>query len=220
MNEGIYKKIKDKILFLELPPGEVIDERSIAAEFKVSRTPIREVLHRLEWEGFVEIVPRGVVSVSTLEYTKIQNTFFMRVQLEGLAGKLAAAYGYPKHIAEIKAILESLKGKRDNLEIRQLVEFDATFREVLYEATGNAVLKQISDNLYEQTLRVWLSHVQNDQTGSVLPEDIDLLIEEMDVAILTIEQKQPEAGESKRRDIFVRQIKRTTEQFIREIETF
>lgn len=220
MNEGIYKQFKDKILFLELQPGEIIDERSIAAEFKVSRTPIREILQRLEWEGFIEIIPRGVVSVAPLEYTRVQNTFFMRVQLEALAGKLAAAYGLPKHIAAIKTLLEELKAQKEELGIRQLVEIDTRFREILYEATGNAVLKKMSDNQYEQTLRVWLSHVQNDQTGQVIPQDIDLLIEEMEVAISTIEQKDPQAGEAKRRDIFVRQVKRTTEQFLREIETF
>lgn len=220
MNEKIYEKLKRKIIFLELQPGEVIDEKKIAAEFKVSRTPIREVLQRLEWEEFVEIIPRGVISVTTLEYTKLKETYFMRVQMESLAGSLAAANGYPKHIVQLQSILESVAGKNGEITLTELVDFDLAFREVLYEAAGNAVLKQVSDNLYKQTLRVWMSNVKRDETSSVMQRDIDLLVEELKAAIETIEKKDRENGEAKRRDIFIRQIKRTTEYFIKEIEAY
>lgn len=220
MNEKIYEQLKRKILFLEFQPGEVIDEKKIAAEFKVSRTPIREVLQRLEWEELIEIIPRGVISVATLEYTKLKQIYFMRVQMESLAGKLAAANGYPKHIAQLQSILESVVGKNGEISLPELVDFDLIFREVFYEATGNAVLKQMSDSLYEQTQRVWMLNVKRDETSSVMQRDIDLLIEELKAAIETIEKKDHEAGEAKRREIFIRQIKRTTEYFLNEIEAY
>ena len=220
MNERIYDKLKRKILFLDLQPGETIDEKKIAAEFKVSRTPIREVLQRLEWEGLVDIIPRGTISVASLEYNKIKSTYFMRVHVEGLAGKLAAAYGKPMHVVRIKAVLEQITGIGGEYTPRLLIDFDAAFREILYEATGNAVLKEVSDKLYEQTVRVWLSHVQNDQTNVFLKREFEYLVEEIESAIETIEQKDRDKAEKDRKDIIIRHIKRANEYFMQDIQLY
>lgn len=220
MNEKIYTKLKKKILFLDLEPGEVIDEKKLAAEFKVSRTPVREVLQRLEWEGFIEIIPRGLISISILEYTRLKNTYILRVQMESLAGKLAATNGYPKHIAQLSGILDNILMTKEEMTLLELIDFDSAFRGVLYDAAGNPVLKQISDNLYEQTFRVWMSHIKNDASNATLQRDIDLLIEEIRAAIETIEAKDLDAGESRRRNIFLLEIKLTTEKFFNEIEMF
>ncbi len=220
MNERIYDKLKRKILFLDLQPGEAIDEKKIAAEFKVSRTPIREVLQRLEWEGLVDIIPRGTISVASLEYNKIKSTYFMRVHVEGLAGKLAAAYGKPMHVVRIKAVLEQITGIGGEYTPRLLIDFDAAFREILYEATGNAVLKEVSDKLYEQTVRVWLSHVQNDQTNAILKREFEYLVEEIESAIETIEQKDRDKAEKDRKDIIIRHIKRANEYFMQDIQLY
>jgi len=220
MNENIYNKMKKKILFLELQPGEAIDEKKLAAEFKVSRTPVREVLQKLEWEGLVDIVPRGTISVATLEYNKIKNTYFMRVQVEGLAGKLAAAYGKPIHMARMEAILKRIKTIESVQTAQQLIDFDMAFREILYEATGNAVMKQVSDNLYEQTLRVWISHIQNTQSHDILKRELEHLVEEIETAIETIEIKDRDKAERDRKDIIIRHIKRANEYFMQDIQLY
>ena len=220
MNEKIYNKLKKKILFLELQPGETIDEKKLAAEFKVSRTPVREVLQKLEWEGLIDIIPRGTISVATLEYNKIKNTYFMRVQVEGLAGKLAAAYGQPIHMARMEAILKRVKAIESGHTAQQLIELDMAFREILYEATGNAVMKQVSDSLYEQTLRVWVSHIQNDQSHIILKREFEYLVEEIETAIGTIEHKDRNKAERDRKDIIIRHIKRANEYFMQDIQLY
>lgn len=220
MNEKIYEKIKRKILFLDLQPGEAIDEKKLASEFKVSRTPIREILQKLEWEGFIDIVPRGATSVSILEYNKIKNTYFMRVQIEGLAGKLAAAYGTPKHISQMESILENIQALGNKITAQQLIEMDAAFRDILYEASGNIVLKQVSDSLYEQTVRIWLSHIKNDQTNEILKKEFEYLAEEIQTAIETIQHKDRDKAERDRKDIIIRHIKRANEYFMQDIQLY
>lgn len=220
MNEKIYEKIKRKILFLDLHPGDAIDEKKLASEFKVSRTPIREILQKLEWEGFIDIVPRGATSVSILEYNKIKNTYFMRVQIEGLAGKLAAAYGTPKHISQMESILENIQALDNKMTPHHLIEMDAAFRDILYEASGNTVLKQVSDSLYEQTLRVWMSHIKNDQSNEILKKEFEYLIEEIQTAIETIQHKDRDKAETDRKDIIIRHIKRANEYFMQDIQLY
>lgn len=70
-SQRIYEVIRQRILRLELLPGANIDEMAVAAEFKVSRTPVREALIRLETDGLVNILPNRGARVSPLDFTEI-----------------------------------------------------------------------------------------------------------------------------------------------------
>ena len=56
MNREIYRTIKNRILFLEYNPGQILNENTLAEEFGVSRTPLREVLSKLVWEHLARIL--------------------------------------------------------------------------------------------------------------------------------------------------------------------
>src|SRR3546814_17250695 len=53
-SEAVHREIRERICLLGYPPGSRLSEDALALEFGVSRTPIRQVLHRLEFEGLVE----------------------------------------------------------------------------------------------------------------------------------------------------------------------
>ncbi len=57
MNQNIYRKLRERIIFLEYEPGHILKEQVLAKEFGVSRTPLRTVLFRLEWEHLVKSCP-------------------------------------------------------------------------------------------------------------------------------------------------------------------
>ncbi|MBW2539794.1 MAG: GntR family transcriptional regulator [Deltaproteobacteria bacterium] len=58
MNHSVYSIIRDRILYLEYEPGKILNEKILAQEFGISRTPVRDVLNRLEWDQLVRIIPR------------------------------------------------------------------------------------------------------------------------------------------------------------------
>jgi DNA-binding GntR family transcriptional regulator len=60
----MYKEIRDRICLLTYPPGTVLREADFANEFGVSRTPVRQVLQRLQFEGLVE-AKNGVGTIVT-----------------------------------------------------------------------------------------------------------------------------------------------------------
>jgi DNA-binding GntR family transcriptional regulator len=62
----VFERLRDEILSLELKPGQLIDEASLAARFEVSRSPVREALVRLAAEGLVETVPNKGTIVTPL----------------------------------------------------------------------------------------------------------------------------------------------------------
>ena len=83
MNPEIYEILKDRILFMEYRPGHILNEKVLAEEFKMSRTPLREVLMRLEWDMLVRILPRTGALVTEIEFYLMMNTYQVRFEVEG-----------------------------------------------------------------------------------------------------------------------------------------
>jgi len=75
MNEQIYTVIKNRILFLEYAPGQILNENVLAKEFGVSRTPMRDVLNRLEWEKMARVIPRTGTMVNEIKFEHMMNIY-------------------------------------------------------------------------------------------------------------------------------------------------
>lgn len=81
-SEGVYQKLKEQILHLELPPGSAISEIETAAKYEVSRTPVRDAFKMLESEGLLEIKPHIGTFVSLIDLNMISDILYMREVLE------------------------------------------------------------------------------------------------------------------------------------------
>jgi DNA-binding GntR family transcriptional regulator len=90
IREHAYLFLKKSILEGEFQAGDRLIERELAAKLKISRTPIREALFRLESQGFVKTVPRKGVVVSDISENEVIEVFTILASLEVLAVKLAA----------------------------------------------------------------------------------------------------------------------------------
>lgn len=90
IREHAYLYLKELILEGEFKAGDRLIERELAAKLKISRTPIREALFRLESQGFVKTVPRKGVVVSNISENEVIEVFTILASLEVLAVKLAA----------------------------------------------------------------------------------------------------------------------------------
>lgn len=90
IREHAYLYLKKTILEGEFQAGDRLIERELAAKLKISRTPIREALFRLESQGFVKTVPRKGVVVSDVSENEVIEVFTILASLEVLAVKLAA----------------------------------------------------------------------------------------------------------------------------------
>lgn len=86
----IVSQIEDEILHGRLPPGSRLDERALAQRFGVSRTPVREAIHRLSASGLVNLGGRQGAQIVHLEVSDLLDGFFVLAELEGMAARLAA----------------------------------------------------------------------------------------------------------------------------------
>jgi DNA-binding GntR family transcriptional regulator len=88
----VFERLRDEILSLELKPGQLIDEASLAARFEVSRSPVREALVRLAAEGLVETVPNKGTVVTPLNLEEMPQYFDALDLIQRAINRLAARH--------------------------------------------------------------------------------------------------------------------------------
>ena len=155
MNQEIYQTIRTRILFLEYEPGQILNEQQLAKEFKVSRTPLREVLSRLEWEHLVRILPRTGTMIAEIELNKIMNVFQIRLGIEEMVGELAAEHFSPERIDKLGQLRLACGRLMDHKDRQALTRIEFELRSLFHEAAGNPFLTEMSERLYAITFRLW-----------------------------------------------------------------
>lgn len=144
---------------MKYAPGEILNETTLADEFGTSRGPLRDVLKRLEWKKLVMSMPRLGTQVTEIDFQKIIQVFQIRFDIEALAAKLACENASREHIDRIDKLIDKLNQiPKDEKRLTgiKFVEVDFLFRDILYEAAQNPILREMSDFLYHLTLRVHL----------------------------------------------------------------
>jgi DNA-binding GntR family transcriptional regulator len=89
--DDIFYALEDAIVKGVVTPGSLLRQERLAAEFEVSRTPIREALRRLEVAGLVSLVERRGARVRSLSEDDLREAFLVRSELEGLAAERASS---------------------------------------------------------------------------------------------------------------------------------
>lgn len=214
MNTEIYTTIKDRILFLEYRPGEILNENVLAGEFGVSRTPMREILNRLAWEKLARVIPRTGTMITEIEFQQMMNIYRARFEIEGLAGRLAAQGVTPDHLAGLETLQkdcrEMMKHDVSDDDKRRLVGLDRKYREILYDAAGNPVVTELSQGLYEQSFRLWyttLNSGERHQEVAAMDREIGRMHE-------TLAQGDPWKAYDVRREMLVDHFERIKTKFL------
>jgi GntR family transcriptional regulator, rspAB operon transcriptional repressor len=163
-SEKIFSILRDRIIYMEYPSGKLLPEKELCAEFKVSRTPLREAIQKLKEMKLVTVIPRFGTYVSSVDINEIRSAFEVKINLEGLAGEVAARRITPDKLAELKSLIERADGLLKESGHRHLIEIDSQFHEIMYQATQNPILLDILENLHGRCARLW-----NSALGEIIP---------------------------------------------------
>jgi len=134
LKKKIYDILKEEIVTLRLPPGEPLIEEKLAKRFKVSRTPIREVLNKLNHEGLVEIIPQKGAFVAKIGFSDVRELFQIREALEGLAAKISASRFTQEELDEFESALNTedlAKAEEVGRKLHQAILEKAANRRIL-----------------------------------------------------------------------------------------
>jgi DNA-binding GntR family transcriptional regulator len=185
MKLEIYERLRRRILYLEYEPGSILSEQKLAKEFGVSRTPLRTVLFRLEWEHLIKILPRTGIQVTELELNRIMNVYQARLELEDVIGRMAAERFIPNHFEELDGLLKTCERLPEHKDIEALPAVDLRIKRLFHEAAGNPYLTEMSERLYALTFRLWYYNLLKMSTSEWREEVISVKKELTDlVAVL------------------------------------
>ncbi|MCB9151189.1 MAG: GntR family transcriptional regulator [Caldilineaceae bacterium] len=150
-----YRLIKEQIICLTLPPAALIDESELARELGIGLTPVRQALRRLAMENLVVILPRRGTLVADLNLSDLQKIYEIRIELEGLACRLAAERATPAQIEQMTRLLQDALLLRAEGENRQLLMADHQLHMLIAQTAHNEFLEEMLERLYGHVLRLW-----------------------------------------------------------------
>ncbi len=154
--QEIHEFLREQILLLDLPAGSRLREEKLAEHFGVSRTPIRQVLDRLEFEGLVKQVPGAGASVSHLDTKALRDVWAVRLKVAEIVADFVRLPAKPEIIERLNAIRAELSVVAKSRDIRALGALYNRYHQVMLDVMSNEALAQIHDLLYVQTARVWM----------------------------------------------------------------
>ena len=141
----VYEMLKRDILNRKFEPKDKLSETALAKMYNVSRTPVREALHKLEKEGLVVKLSDGY-HVNFLTKEQILKIYEVRAVLEALAAKKAAENRDPEMLKRLREAAEAFV-KADRSNPLALAQANSNFHDVIAEMSGNEYLRDILKDL-------------------------------------------------------------------------
>ena len=152
--QAIYDDLKKRILTLELEPGTALDEVRLAGRYRISRTPLREILRALAGEGCVETVSNRGAHVSEMNYKVLRDFFQTAPMLYSAIGRLAAQNARPAQIDEMREVQARFQAAIEGGAIEERVYWNQRFHALMGEMADNPYLKPSYDRLLIDHARI------------------------------------------------------------------
>ena len=153
--DTIQDKLLNRICFLEYEPGDQLKETEIAAEFGVSRTPVRDAINRINHLGLVETQNGVGTVVVALSADKIRHVYEMRLELATMIGTVSPRTITPHDLSTASDLILEASPLSDSFHPRQYVELNHRLHKLIASLIGNDVLRSFWWQTYYQAASTW-----------------------------------------------------------------
>jgi len=142
LHDELVTRLRQAIVDGTLAPGAKVPERALCEQLAVSRTPLREALKVLAYEGLISLETNRGARVSTVMMEELEATFPVIAVLEGLAGKLACANASDDAIAWLETLHDDMFRHYEAGDKGAYFQSNRDIHSALFTAAGNPVLSQ------------------------------------------------------------------------------
>jgi DNA-binding GntR family transcriptional regulator len=171
LGQHVFDNLKRAVIRGNITPGEWLVESHIAQMLGISRTPVREAIHKLEREGLIERQPRGGFTVLGLSRNDIQETFGIRSVLEGYAARLATVKHQPKELKTLEKKIEEFQVCLNKRQLDVLPGINTEFHDLLYALSKSPRLIHMINALRDQIFRFRQMILKDDKLANISNED-------------------------------------------------
>ncbi len=176
LHEEVIDRLRDMIVQGELAPETKLNERVLAAQLGISRTPLREAFKYLASEGLIELLPNRGAVVAPLKPGKVKEIFVVLGALEALAGELVCRNATDADIAEIRALHYQMVAHHARGELAQYFRYNQQIHIRLVECAGNATLAQIYRSLNAHVRRArYMANLSHDRWDKAVKEHEEII---------------------------------------------
>lgn len=153
LGQTAYEKLKQAVVRGDFPPASHLVENRVAAALGISRTPVREAIHKLEREGLLGRFPSGGYFVAGLTRQDIEETFGIRSVLESYAAKVAALRHEEKELLPLEEKIRQYQECLDEGRIEALTLINTEFHDLLYGLSRSPKLIRMINELRDPVYR-------------------------------------------------------------------
>ncbi|WP_308465513.1 GntR family transcriptional regulator [Rathayibacter soli] len=155
--DAAYQQLRDKLIMLDIRPGDPINDGLLAGELQMGRTPVREALKRLESDHLVVSYARRGTFATTVDITELADVSEIRELLEPLAARRAAKMSTPsmrRQLREVAGTISSIASAATG-DQRELMRYDITVHRLIYRAAANRHLEDVLVRYDNLATRIW-----------------------------------------------------------------
>ncbi len=153
IRKQVYEHLQEQILNQMIEPSARLVEAQIAKSLGTSRTPVREALHLLEKDGFIESIPRVGYRIKKLAFEELDEILEIRKVNELLACKWALNRIDKKNLFQLDRNITATRKMLDKGNPSSFVRYDEEFHEILVGSSGSEHLKELCQQLRRLMLR-------------------------------------------------------------------
>lgn len=186
--DNAYIGIKERIISGELAPDQVLTEEYLTNLLKISRTPLREAIQRLEFEEFIFRQPNGRFKVSEISKENAIEIYQMRGIIEGFIVRNATLKANAEDIKNLEIIIEKTRLAVLNNDSESIVRLGNEFHNLLYKISELQIPIKFLSMLNDHSLRYRLLI---SKSGVWYPNTV----EEHQTVVEYIKQRNMEAAE-------------------------
>lgn len=145
--EDVAERLRAQIFTHELAPGSWLDEQSLANQFGISRTPMREAIKVLASEGLVTMKLRRGAYVTEVDRGDLEQIFTILSLLEGQAAKETASKASEAQLTQLDDIHHRLEKAAADRDAEQFFQVNVRFHELIQEIAGNRWMNGVIEDL-------------------------------------------------------------------------
>ncbi len=177
LGQDVYLRLRQAILRGELAPGSRLVESRLAGALGISRTPVREGIHKLERENLVRPGPSGGFFVVGLTREDVKETFGIRSVLESYAARLAAEKHREEELEPLERKMREYQACMDRGDLDPLLRINTEFHDHLYALSRSPRLIKTINDFRDQIYRFRQVLLKTEAWARVSNEDHHLMLE-------------------------------------------
>ena len=186
----LFSELRDRICMLVYPPGMQLSEEALAAEFGISRSPLRKALQILEADGLLRSQQGVGTLVTDVDIEELKEVYQLRMELNELTGKLLPSRIDDTLLMRFRDMRQRADHLRQAPDLNDFARLNIDFFHVFQLLSENRPLRDLSEKLFYQTCRIWLTMIPE----ADLAQEIGIFCSEIDEIAEAVEMHDCEAA--------------------------